>query len=59
MHTGKAEGVKTWGALVNTTRPTLEGTGFDWISWHKIGDVRTPRAPQFPPPLEHTIQGCN
>ena len=30
MHTGTAEGVKTWGELVNTTRP-LEGTGFACI----------------------------
>ena len=35
MHTGTAEGVKTWGALVNTTRP-LEGTGFDWITWQNV-----------------------
>ena len=46
MHTGTAEGVKTWGALVNTTRP-LEGAGFDWITWQNIGVYIHPVNPQF------------
>ena len=46
MHTGTAEGVKIWGALVNTTRP-LEGTGFAWITWQNMGVYVHPVHPHF------------